>query len=370
MVCVKGLFYIDHNHPFGLCPASSNSGQIANAIVDIWERARPGLSLFKYEDDMSALQLPDIHGHVLKGDFRYRYDRQTCVEPINILGAPWHEIKTGKYFEFSMVFIGFLWDLANRRVSLPETKRLKFLTRVSVLIDRILDSDPLTLLDLQIIHGSLVHICFVYPDGSSHLPTLSNFMATFKANSFITRHASRSVKKTLLWWKNRLSDPGSFRQLKPPGPLIDLGIYVDASTSWGIGIIIQGRWHAFELVPDWKIPGHDICWLEAIALELLIYFLIQLGFNGVHLLIHSDNNGAIGAHTKGRSHNEAINLCIRRTYASTDQHLIVPTFKYIASALNPADPISRGDLGLPTERLTRSFNLPLILSSFFTNIDG
>jgi hypothetical protein len=55
-----------------------------------------------------------------------------------------------------------------------------------------------------------------------------------------------------------------------------MDIYVDASTSWGTGIIIGQCWAAFRLAPDWKRPGQDICWLEAIALELLVYFLVQL----------------------------------------------------------------------------------------------
>lgn len=109
------------------------------------------------------------------------------------------------------------------------------------------------------------------------------------------------------------------------------------------------------------MPGRDICWLESIALELLIYFLVQLRFHTTHLLMHSDNNGAIGAHSKGRSRNAEINLCVRRTYATAAEHLIVPSFIYISSTLNPSEPISRGDLGSSLQRLTRQFTLPQAL---------
>lgn len=169
--------------------------------------------------------------------------------------------------------------------------------------------------------------------------------------------------KTLIWWKKTLSQPGLYRQLRPLGPLRDLKIYVDASTTWGIGIIIADSWTAFQLTDTWKLPGRDICWLEAVALELLVYFLAQMGFTHTRLLIHSDNNGAIGAHEKGRSPNIEINLCVRRTYAVLAEHLIVPEFIYIESALNPSDPISRGEPGpSPSKRLTRSFELPEELS--------
>lgn len=152
----------------------------------------------------------------------------------------------------------------------------------------------------------------------------------------------------------------------PVGPLCDHGIFVDASTSWGIGLIIADSWHAFQLVTDWKLPGHDICWLESVALELVFYFLRQLGFSNTHLLIHSDNNGAIGGHSKHRSRSVPINLSVRRTYNVLTECIIIPSFAYIESAQNPADPISRGESGSPTRNfLPRFFDMPVELRSFF-----
>jgi hypothetical protein len=195
-------------------------------------------------------------------------------------------------------------------------------------------------------------------------------MAGFNGNEFILHRASNSLRKNLIWWETQLFVPNFYRQLRPLGPLQDLHIYVDASTSWGIGIIIGESWAAFQLAADWKVLGLDICWLEAVALELLVYFLAQLNFSQVHLLIHSDNNGAIGAHSKGRSGNNAINLCVRRTYAVLAEHLIVPKFKYIESALNPSDPISRGESGPSHRRLAQSFDLPWELSNIFVDLPG
>lgn len=318
----------------------------------------PLLHPSKYEDDISTFQRPDSTGNFVDGYFRYRFDKESALDLIRDTNTPWHPTKTGERFDYYMVFIGFYWDLILRRVSLPENKRLKFLARISVALEKISAHKSFSLLEIQVLHGSLVHIIFIYVDGSSRLPAISHFMSGFNEQEFTRRHASESVRKTLLWWYNRLSDRYAYRQLHPLQPLQDIGIYVDASTSWGIGIIIRERWYAFQLVDNWKVKGRDICWLEAVALELLVYFLIQLRFSEVHLLMHSDNNGAIGAHTKGRSHNVAINLCVRRTYMATAEHLIIPRFIYIASADNPSDPISRGELGLPNLRLTRSFPLP------------
>ncbi len=78
--------------------------------------------------------------------------------------------------------------------------------------------------------------------------------------------------------------------------------------------------------------------------------------------MHSDNNGAIGAHAKGRSLNTEMNLSVRRTYKVLAEHDITPSFIYVASADNPADPVSRGIF--PSDMcLTRLFELPIELSS-------
>jgi hypothetical protein len=146
-----------------------------------------------------------------------------------------------------------------------------------------------------------------------------------------------------------------------------MGIFVDASTSWGIGIVIDGRWIGFQLTPRWKVPGRDITWLETIAVEILVYFLDSLNVNNHNVLIHSDNQGTIGAMDKGRSPNVHINLSVRRTYATLSAILAVPTFVYIPSADNPADPTSRGEMGPPSSRLHAAFMLPPELQDVFIN---
>jgi len=140
---------------------------------------------------------------------------------------------------------------------------------------------------------------------------------------------------------------------------------VDASTSWGIGVIIGGQWVAFHLAPDWKIPRRDICWLETLAVEFAVYFLEEMGFHDSRLLIHSDNQGTIGAVDKGRSSNVPIKIAVRRTYTVLAAISVSIDVNYIVSADNLADPISRGILGPLSLRLNFSFNLPEELSLVF-----
>jgi len=156
---------------------------IANAMVDIWiaEGVKPVL---KYEDDLNILRYPIPDGTFIDGQYRYAYDRDEILHRIAPLRVPWHPEKGDPYFSSTTTFIGMLWDLDNRRVSLPEQKRKKFLRRVSDFIHNF-QRGQCQLRDVERIHGSLCYISFIYRAGRSRLPSLSNFAASFLGDEFI-----------------------------------------------------------------------------------------------------------------------------------------------------------------------------------------
>ena len=99
---------------------------IANAVVDIW-RAEGVFPVPKYEDDLKAFQFPSTSGPFVDGNFQYDYDQSEMLRHISSLGVPWHDEKGDECFSFVTTFIGFLWDIPQKLVSLPEGKRNKFL---------------------------------------------------------------------------------------------------------------------------------------------------------------------------------------------------------------------------------------------------
>jgi len=105
------------------------------------------------------------------------------------------------------------------------------------------------------------------------------------------------------------------------------------------------------VTPGWKGQGRDIGWLEAIAIELVIRTLAADGLKDTNVLIHSDNQGVIGAFQRGCSHNFQVNLCVRRVESITMDLNIALIFTYIAAEQNKADPISHGEVGLPANHL-------------------
>jgi len=338
---------------------------IANAAVDILEAegVRP---VQKYEDDLKSFRFPSPLGRFRDGDFLYDYDKDEMLGRMSPLCIPWHKEKCDSAFTFVTTFIGYRWDIPNKLVSLPEPKRYKFYERVRQFLDRFV-GHPCQLLDVQKIHGSLCHVAFVYVEGRSRLPSLSNFAVKFPPNNeYAMRFPPDSVITDLKWWLNTLSIPNVNRQLRPRGIIQDLRIFVDASTSWGIGIVIGDEWAAFRLSESWKVDGRDICWLETVAIELLIYFLEARKFREVRLLIRSDNKGTIGALGKGRSRNRHINSSVRRIYAVLLPLFITPELEYVTSIANLADPISRGEPGAMGKQMFPSFQLPDELRPCFT----
>ena len=63
-----------------------------------------------------------------------------------------------------------------------------------------------------------------------------------------------------------------------PWTAIDPNVWVDASTDWGISVIYGRLWAAWRLKPGWKSEGRDIGWVESVALELTVLWLIRDGY--------------------------------------------------------------------------------------------
>jgi hypothetical protein len=143
---------------------------------------------------------------------------------------------------------------------------------------------------------------------------------------------------------------------------------VDASTSWGISIIYGDRWDAWRSIEGWEGQFRDIGWLEGVALELLIYVLEEQGIRDSHIILHSDNQGVIGAFDKGQSRNFKVNLSIQRSSSVLAASNISISVIYIESKLNPADPISCGITGPAANQLLSSFLLPQELQPFIVHV--
>jgi hypothetical protein len=257
MFLLKGPkgFCIKHNAPFSCSSSSSSVGIIANAGVDIWS-AEGVDPTEKYEDDMSNFRYPIPSRK--PAPYSYAYDRTEALWRIACLRIPWHPIKFHDY-AFIFTFLGFLWNLTDRTITLPEAKRKKF-SRVQW-FRRILRWQRCLMIDVMKLHGSLCHLAFVYQEGRTYLPLLSNFVASFGDNPYMECYPTSDVMRDLEWWEKALSGPGVIRCLFPLGPRIDRHLYVDASTAWGIGVLFNGQWDAWRCSGEWRSKArHNYCY--------------------------------------------------------------------------------------------------------------
>jgi hypothetical protein len=198
--------------------------------------------------------------------------------------------------------------------------------------------------ECDVIVGSLNHCTNVLPDGRNHLPSFYRLSASFsRASSIFVKHRiPADVAEDVSWWRNQLStDPCISRIITPPSPLTSQ-IFVDASTSWGIGFFLDGQWLAWELLPGWKSEGRDIGWAEMVAVELAVLVLIHAQFRNCHLILRSDNQGVVGALSGGKSRNPQQNAVLRRIVSSFREADIWLSIEWVSTNDNPADKPSRG----------------------------
>ena len=114
-----------------------------------------------------------------------------------------------------------------------------------------------------------------------------------------------------MWWGLILSTPGGSCSIVPQNAL-DPDIWVDASSSWGIGVVVGKHWAAWCLLVDWNLKDRDFGWAESVALELAMLWVVGQGFSDSDITIRGDNTGVIGASNKGHSWNTSQNASICR----------------------------------------------------------
>jgi len=168
------------------------------------------------------------------------------------LGIPWHPLsRKGHNFQTSFNYIGFDWDISSRTIYISLEKHLCVLAKLSALL--VVPPPCINKKSVASIHESLQHAILIYQQGQAHLVALSNFLCKFP-NSHALHHIAGSCLHQLRWWWRTLSIPNpSWVLVKLPE--FDLDIWVDASTSWGIGLYVGGHWATWELVSGWAEDG-------------------------------------------------------------------------------------------------------------------
>lgn len=107
-------------------------GETVDALADIirWMRFS---EVFKWVDDTTLWQTPVFSATSADGAISYSYEHPNLKRIFHLarfLGVPLRPDKV-QQFGTRMTSVGFDWDIANKTVSLPEKKRLKYLNKVT-----------------------------------------------------------------------------------------------------------------------------------------------------------------------------------------------------------------------------------------------
>ena len=362
--------FIDRCHPFGLRSSGGNLGLALDATIDILTGLLAVAFWAKWVDDIIAIRHRCADG-------TYTVQLEDIISWFEFLGWP---LSGDKIVDFAttITYLGFTWDFNLKTVAIPEAKREKYANRVSMWLSNARNPKcGVTREETERLLGTLVHCAFVHRTGRSFTSATLHFLSTFPTRPskgmserklrFVHRFPSHEVISDIVVWHELLCIAHATRSLQFR-PNVDPDIWVDASSEWGLAIVMHNRWRAWKLIKGWKADRRDIGWAESVALELAILHLIAIGYTQVNILVRSDNQGAIGQYNKGRGGNTPTNECIRRSVVALMNASIDITPEYVPSEDNVADGPSRGrDLNNDL-RLPHAFDIPEALKSLIADV--
>lgn len=159
--CVSwnGKVYIDHCVAFGSASSAGLFGRVADCFVAIVQY-HGAQQVIKWVDDFIFFRYPSNSS----APYQYSYSSSLIFDIACNLGLPW---SLPKFHEFSASFtyLGFLWNIPDRSVQLPDAKKRKFSDRCNLW----LSGSKQDLRSAQTLLGSLNHCCLVFRSARTHL---------------------------------------------------------------------------------------------------------------------------------------------------------------------------------------------------------
>lgn len=191
------------------------------------------------------------------------------------LGVETNPLKNHE-FASEQRYVGFVWNARDHTVRLPEDKLLERRRLIENLLE---DGREWTYDRIESLVGKLVHTVYIVPHMKAYLRSLYRWLKDW-VNKAATRRTPDYVKADLEEWNNCLHNFNS-RALIPAPRAQEIEWVGDASSSFGIGVLIGSKWACFQLAKNWQLLGsvgskRSIAWAETVAVRMGLLVLSTL----------------------------------------------------------------------------------------------
>jgi hypothetical protein len=323
---------LDKRITFGGVAGCGSFGRVADAWKEVVMARFPLLNAFRWVDDTMFVRA--------KAD-----TRSVSLEEISALSRQMGIVENvEKRHEFAeeQQYLGFIWNGTNKTVRLPDKKILERREEV----ESVLRSKSLTYKQVERLAGRLTHTSMILPHLRCNVVDIYHWMAEWH-NRLAKRDIPEPVRTDLEIWRHALTFPVP-RRVIPKPEVLNVNWVGDASTSYGIGIIIGRYWARFRLRSGWtrcdpSEGTRGIAWAETAATRLGFIMLMSIyKVQGKRFLMLTDNTVTEGAIKNGKSRDRLVN----REWSKL-QDLLLSNHscieaRRVTSEDNAADKLSRG----------------------------
>lgn len=324
----EGLVYVDTRIAFGGVAGCGSFGGPADGWKVVMEKDFKLVKVFRWVDD--NLMIKCTHSKTSMLDI---------VKESEKLGV---KTNSTKYSEFAneQKFIGFIWNAQEKTVRLPSAKLEQRKEELNEFWEKSLWNKN----QVEKINGKLNHLTLILPQLKPYLSANYRWLASWGRCS--NRKVPQDVMDDMNFWRKTLASIEPTR-LIPNTVEKCVGWVGDASSEYGIGIIIGKKWAQFEWKDGWKtpedMPKRSIAWGETVAIRLGLLVLKTLyDVEGNTFSCLSDNTTTNAVVRRKRSRDYWVNeewKVIQSTLIQWDCNLVT---HYVKSKDNEADCLSRG----------------------------
>lgn len=290
--------------------------------------------IFRWVDDNLILRLPGTSASL--------EDVTTLSKHLGV------ETNLAKNHEFATEqrYVGFIWNGRDHTVRLPKEK----LRERTELVSNLLREDRSWSFDqVESFIGKLVHTVYIVPHMKAYMRSFYRWLKEW-VNIAALRKTPIYVRPDLEEWERCLQTFNS-RPLIPSPTAQEVTWVGDASSTFGVGVLVGKYWACFRLEPGWQSYGlsdkkRSIAWAETVAIRLGLLVLNKLRqFVGKKFLVWTDNTTSQSAVKRRKSKDEHVNeewKEIQRLLTLLSCNIEA---KRVTSKGNMADALSRGFLG-------------------------